>query len=83
MKQPKPEAQLVSIPTDICIVPLSKLAYSRPEAAYAIGISLRSLDRMLKAGLIGSRRIGRRRIIPVESLRLALQREDLGTPVAA
>ncbi len=46
-----------------------QLLVSRKEAAKALSISLRKLDAMISSQEIPSRRIGRRRLVPVASLR--------------
>jgi len=45
-----------------------KLLYSRKDAAFAISISIRSLDMLLAAGKIAVRKIGKRIMIPAEAL---------------
>jgi excisionase family DNA binding protein len=45
-----------------------KLLYSRKEAAYSLGLSLRSISTLLKNGQLKYRRIGSRVAIPHESL---------------
>ena len=44
----------------------SKLSYSRPEAAAALGISVRTLDRLIANKELRVRRIGSRVLIPVD-----------------
>jgi hypothetical protein len=46
----------------------TKLLYSRKECAYALNLSIRSIDMILSAGQMKIRRIGRRLLIPAESL---------------
>lgn len=48
---------------------MTKLLLTRPEAAQALSISLREIDRLIAAGKVYSRRIGRRRLVPLEALR--------------
>lgn len=45
-----------------------KLLYGREEAAYALGISLRSVDTMIAEKLVRARRFGRRVLIPVSDI---------------
>lgn len=54
------------------IVPdVPKLLYSRHEAAYALGISTRSIDYMIANKKLLVRRIGGRVLIPVSQVRKA------------
>jgi hypothetical protein len=46
----------------------AKLLYSRKECAYALSISIRSLDLALEANELKCRRIGRRVLIAAEEL---------------
>ena len=52
-----------------------KLAYSKAEAADAIGVSVRTIDNLIAVKQLTVRRIGRRVIIPLSSL-TALLRSD-------
>jgi excisionase family DNA binding protein len=47
---------------------LMKLLYTRKEAAELLSVSLRQVDHLLRAGTLESRRIGRRRLIPGQTL---------------
>jgi hypothetical protein len=48
--------------------PVAKILYSRKESAFALSISVRSLDIALAAGQMKYRRIGRRVLIAAEEL---------------
>jgi excisionase family DNA binding protein len=54
---------------------LQKLALSRSEAAFALSISLRTLDNLLALKEIPSRRIGTRVIITADAIRQFLRRD--------
>jgi excisionase family DNA binding protein len=45
-----------------------KLLYTRKEASYSLGISLRSIGYLLKAGKLKYRKVGTKTLIPHESL---------------
>ena len=45
-----------------------RLAYGRAEAAYAIGVSPRTLDYWISEGRIQARRLGGRVLIPLSEL---------------
>ncbi len=45
-----------------------KLLYSRKEAAWSLSISVRSLDLLVAAKQIDIRKLGKRIMIPIESL---------------
>ena len=45
-----------------------KLMFSRREAAYSLGLSLRSISTLLKNGTLKYRKIGAKTLIPHESL---------------
>jgi excisionase family DNA binding protein len=47
---------------------LPDLVYSRPETAVCLGISLRSVDRMIATKQIAVRRFGRRVLITADAL---------------
>jgi excisionase family DNA binding protein len=51
----------------------SKLAYSVRSAAQAMGLSTKTIDRLVKAGQIEVARVGRRVLIPSASLERLLQ----------
>jgi hypothetical protein len=63
----------------------SKWLYSRPEAAAALGFSLRSLDRLAAINELHVRRIGRRVFVTRESLQQFIKRDHRtgGTPGGA
>jgi excisionase family DNA binding protein len=46
-----------------------RLLYPRKEAAYQLGISVRSLDYLITSGRIKARRLGKRNLIPASELR--------------
>jgi len=50
---------------------VQKLLYSRREAAYALGISTRSVDYMIAEKKLRVRRLGGRVLIPVSEVRKA------------
>jgi hypothetical protein len=52
-----------------------KLLYSRQEAAYALGISVRSIDYMIANKLLLVRRLGGRVLIPAPEVRRASRRD--------
>jgi excisionase family DNA binding protein len=54
---------------------VAKLLYSRQEAAYALGISTRSVDYMIANKKLLVRRIGGRVLIPVSEVRRASRRD--------
>ena len=45
-----------------------KLLYSRREAAWALGVSLRSLDYLIENQQLRSRTLGKRRLVPSTEL---------------
>lgn len=61
---------------------IAKLLYSRKEAAFALGISIRALDYLLAGKSIQSRRIGARVLIHRDDLMKWASR-DHSKPVAA
>jgi excisionase family DNA binding protein len=58
--------------------PIERFAYTKVEAAKALGLSLRTIDNLIAAKELTVRRIGRRVIIPATSLQ-ALIRSDRRT----
>jgi hypothetical protein len=50
-----------------------KLLYDRKSAAYALSISVRSLDYLIAAGNFQTRRIGKKVLIPASELRKFVQ----------
>jgi excisionase family DNA binding protein len=65
---------------------VEKLLYSRNEAAYALGISSRSIDRMIAGQVLPTRRLGSRVVIPasaVKSLAEQVLRQDMLGPIGA
>lgn len=58
-----------------------KLLYSRKEAAFALGLSARSLDYLIDGGHIDVRRIGSRVMVPAEELK-RIAREGIRGSVA-
>lgn len=70
-----PELSLYSEPTfDICAAAddreVPKLLLSRKEAAWSLGISVRSLDLCVAAKQIPIRKLGKRILIPSDALAL-------------
>jgi hypothetical protein len=59
------------------------LALPRSAAARAIGISTRSLDRLIRAGAISTVLIFRRRLIPVQELDRFLAEGGYGAPTTS
>lgn len=57
---------------------VERLAYSKTEAAEALGLSLRTIDNLIAGKTLTARRIGRRVVIPVTGLQ-ALIRSDRPT----
>jgi excisionase family DNA binding protein len=54
---------------------LPKLQYSREEAAELLGISLRTLDRLIAEKTLPARRIGRRVLITHDTLLMFTKRD--------
>ncbi len=48
---------------------VDKLLYSRADAAFALSISIRSVDYLISEGKLSTRRIGRKTLIPVGDVR--------------
>lgn len=46
-----------------------KFNYTRDEAAYSLGISVRTLDHLISRGVLQTRRIGKKILLPREVLR--------------
>lgn len=68
-----PEVSLFSeILSDLCAsadtTPVPKLLFSRKEASYALGLSIRSISYLLKSGQLKFRKVGSKTLIPHESL---------------
>jgi excisionase family DNA binding protein len=59
-----------------------KLLYSRKEAAYALGISIRALDYLLSRRSIKTRRIGARVLIHRDDLTTWASRDHLSSVAA-
>ena len=51
------------------------LAFTRPEAAEALRVSLRTVDTLLAQGAIKARHIGRRVVIPKTEIQRLLRRD--------
>lgn len=54
--------------------PVEKLLYSRKDAAYALSVSLRSVDTMISNKILTTRRFGGRVLIPAQDVRRVVQR---------
>ena len=50
------------------VVSLEKFFYGRKEAAQSLGVSVRSIDYLISAGKLRTRRFNRRVLIPTEDL---------------
>ncbi len=59
---------LIALPKKASSAPLSKLLYSRKEVAHLLNLSIRSVDLILSAGQMKVRRIGRRLLVPADSV---------------
>jgi len=59
-----------------------RIAYTKAEAAYAIGLSPRTIDNLIAAGELKSQKVRGRILVPVTSLH-ALLRADRNTVKAA
>lgn len=46
-----------------------KFNYTRDEAAFSLGISVRTLDHLISRGILQTRRIGKKILLPREVLR--------------
>jgi hypothetical protein len=55
--------------------PVPKILYSRKESAYALSISIRSLDLVLAANEMKFRRIGRKVLIPATEIERYARRD--------
>jgi hypothetical protein len=49
---------------------VEKFLFARKEAAFSLGVSIRSIDYLIAKGLLVTRRIGKKIMITRESLRL-------------
>lgn len=52
---------------------VQRIAFSKVEAARALGLSLRTIDNLIAAKELVARRIGRRVVIPVTSLQTLIR----------
>jgi excisionase family DNA binding protein len=62
---------------------LPQLAYSIPDTGRAIGVSSRTVIRLLKSGRLRSAKIGRRRVISTKELERFLHESQSRTASAA
>jgi excisionase family DNA binding protein len=62
------------------IVTLIKYLYTIPQAASSLGISQKTVWHYLATGELKARRIGRRKLIPRESLERFAARDHAGRP---
>lgn len=72
--QPKDKQKKSIIPPDL----LQKKCFSSSDLAHWLGISIRSVERMLKRGEIRYKKVGRRVVIPVSAVEAWLN--DEGSP---
>lgn len=63
----------LSAAADLSLIP--KILYSRKEASWAIGLSLRSLDALVASGQIKTRKMGRRIMVPAAALEKFAQKD--------
>ncbi len=52
---------------------IEKLAYTKTEAAFALGLCPRTIDNLIAAKELTARKIGRRVLIPASALRSLLR----------
>jgi len=52
---------------------IERLAYTKVEAAQALGLSLRTIDNLIAAKELTARRIGRRVVIPATGLQALIR----------
>jgi excisionase family DNA binding protein len=55
-------------PADFAGGPPARLAYSLPQTAEALGVSISTIERAVRAGDLPSFTLGRRRLIPADAL---------------
>jgi excisionase family DNA binding protein len=67
------EQQKAPMAPDHRTVAVARVALSVEEAAQAIGLSERYVWDLVKSGALRTKRVGRRRIVPVESLQEFMQ----------
>lgn len=63
--------------------PIERLAYTKAEAASALGLCLRTIDNLIAAKELTTRKIGRRVLIPASALRSLLRCDHETMPNAA
>jgi excisionase family DNA binding protein len=54
---------------------MDKLLATRQEAARALSISVRSVDFLIETGQLASRKLGRRRLVPLAALEAFARRD--------
>jgi excisionase family DNA binding protein len=54
---------------------MEKLLHTRNEAAHLLSVSLRQIDYLVGNGILPSRRVGRRRLIPRSALEQFARRD--------
>lgn len=54
----------------------NRVAYSVSEVAFMTGLSVRTVERVVRRGELGARRVGRRLLIPMTELEAWLNRKD-------
>jgi hypothetical protein len=56
------------LPQKAALQPVTKLLYSRKEAAYALSVTIRFLDLAIASSQIAVRKIGKRVLVPASEL---------------
>jgi excisionase family DNA binding protein len=69
----RPEQQKATVAPDHRTVAVARVALSVEEAAQAVGLSERYVWDLVKSGALRTKRVGRRRIVPVEALQEFMQ----------
>ena len=54
----------------------NRVAFSISEASYLLGVSQRTVERLIQLGELNTRKAGRRRLIPKDELGAWLNREE-------
>lgn len=61
---------------------MSKILLGRAEAAAALSISIRELDRLVARGILRIRKIGRRRLVPRTALEQFVKKPSDESPAS-